>query len=243
MMTLGDRRGFTLIELVIIILVIGVLATISLRKMNQTVDTAAMEQTKAEMDQLARAIAGSADTYAAGARTEFGYVGDIGMLPDSLQDLLVNPGFETWNGPYIGRGFAADDFLKDGWGVEYQYTGRLIRSTGSGQTIEKAVAPSLSALTGNTVSGSVLDANRTPPNASWLDSVRVQLLHPDGTGGISTRVDTLDTSGRFSFANVPIGNHQLRVVYIPASDTMVHSVTVLPSRDVTLDIVCPADLW
>lgn len=240
---LSGNKGFTLIELVIIILVIGVLATVAIRKMTETVESAAYEQTKAEMAQLAQAIVGNPQTYTLGAQAEFGYVGDVGALPATLTNLATNPGLATWDGPYIGGGFNTVDYRQDGWGVDYDYTGLMIRSTGSGAAIEKLLAPAVQDILGNTVSGSVVDANRMPPNNSWRDSIAVQLIVPNGTGGYAVRVDTLDSDGRFLFGGVPIGNHRLRLIYHPRTDTMTYTITVLPGRESVLDIVAPADLW
>ena len=242
-MKMHSQHGFTLIELVIIILVIGVLATVAVQKMNTTIDTATMEQTKAEMDQLAIAILGNPNSYTSGAQASFGYVGDVGALPGNLDALAVNPGLANWHGPYIGKGFESGEYKRDGWGVDYAYNGLQLRSTGSGTTIDKQIASSMTALFSNTVTGSVVDANRIPPNASWRDSLSVQLLYPNGVGGTTVQLDTLDSDGRFTFSNVPIGNHTLRIIYNPATDTMRYSVTVLPGRTATMEIVCPADLW
>ena len=56
-----NRKGFTIIELVIIILVLGVLAAVSIGRLTEGLETAQVEHTKAEMDAIATAVAGSAD--------------------------------------------------------------------------------------------------------------------------------------------------------------------------------------
>ena len=237
-------RGFTLIELVIVILVIGVLGTIATLKMNESITTTQFEQTKQEMDHLAFAITGNPDLYSNGARVDFGFVGDNGTLPASLDFLVTNPGgWSTWDGPYIDRGLNTDDFKKDAWNVNYTLADTLIRSTGSGSSIDKIVASSSSSLLSNTVSGWVVDASGETPPGTFTDSVTVRLGYPGGAGNMTYASTNLDSHGRFSYGNVPIGNHTLWVIYSPDTDTMTYAVTVYPSRDITLDIVFPADLW
>ena len=85
---LQSSRGFTLIELVIVILVIGILGSIATLKMNESITTAQYEQTKQELDNLTFAITGNPDLFSNGARSDFGFVGDNGVLPASL-DYLV----------------------------------------------------------------------------------------------------------------------------------------------------------
>ena len=239
-----SERGFTLIELVIVILVIGVIGTVAVLRMQETVETARYEQTKQEMEQLALAIVGNPELTSDGARTDFGFVGDNGCLPSSLDNLIQNPGgWSTWSGPYMGGGIASTDFKRDGWNTNYLLVDTLLRSTGSGANIDKIFAGSSSSLLSNSVTGWIRDASSQPPGNIYDDSIRVILSYPNGSGSTTTTVINPATDGRFSFSGIPVGNHALRVVYVPDSDTVSVPVTVYPGRDVTLDVMFPADLW
>jgi len=240
----ADSKGFTLIELVMVIIVLAVIAAVAVTKFGNRIETAKVEQTKREMEQLAQAITGNPDIFSNGARGDFGYVGDIGASPPDLDALVTNPGgYTTWQGPYIEAGLQSDDFKKDGWGVLYVYTDTLIRSVGSGSNIDKVFARSVSALVGNTVKGIVRDADLAPPGSVYRDSIQIALTYPDGTGGTTTVTTLPSASGTFQFSAVPIGNHQLRAVYFPAADTVTYPVTVYPGREARLDIIFPTDLW
>ncbi len=244
MRRLRQQHGFTMVELVIVILIIGIMSSVATMKMSETVDTTMWEQTKTELDNLAKAVAGNPELFADGARTDFGFVGDNGVIPTNLDYLVTNPGgWATWDGPYIQRGLNSDDFKKDAWNVNYVMTGTLLRSTGSGSNIDKPFASSAATLLANSVTGWVVDADRQLPPASYLDSVEVVLRYPAGTGNLVDSVLKLDSRGRFSYANIPIGSHTLKVIHLPANDTVSYSVVVYPNRDVSLDITFPADLW
>ena len=241
---LSNIRGFTLIELVVVILVIGVIGTIAALRMQESIATARYEQTKQELDQLAFAIAGNPAVNSRGSRTDFGFVGDNGTLPTTLDDLVQNQGgWATWNGPYIEAGPNGNDFKRDAWNVNYTYADTLIRSTGSGSDIDKLVATSSAALFSNNVTGYIVDADMEPPTIGYTDSVTVVLTYPDGSGGYAQPSGHPDAYGRFNYGAVPVGYHTLWVIHLPTADTMMYTVTVYPDHDVTLDIVFPADLW
>lgn len=233
--------GFTLIEVVIVILVIGVLASVAIRQIGTTIDTAKYEQTKKELDLLAFAIVGNPEIRADGSRSDFGYVGDNGALPPSIDALASNPGIATWNGPYVAGGTTATDFKTDGWGTAYVYANTTISSTGSGSAIDKSFAASSTELLNNTVAGQIVNADGTMPGTR-ADSVQLQLIYPSG-GTLTTALTNPDAAGSFSFGSVPIGNHVLHLIYIPDHDTVTYPVTVYPGRTAIVQLISPADLW
>lgn len=243
------QRGFTLIELVLVIVVIGILATVALRSGKEIFDTTKIEQAKQELSELSRAIAGRSDLVNNGVRTDYGYVGDVGALPDSLGALTTNPGgWSTWKGPYIGDEFvqAAGGFKTDPWGSTYTYNegSATITSTGSGDNLVRRIAPSAAALLYNRVTGIFTDVDGTPPGIESDSSIAL-LTYPNGNGGMATKVCTTDVGGYFEFDSIPIGNHSLRVVYPFAGgiDTVMRVVSVNPSSQVYTEPRSPYDLW
>lgn len=239
-----NHTGFTLVELVITMIVLGIISAVAVRQIGPTIDTAKYERTKNELDQLAQAIRGNPAVYGQGTGSDFGYVGDVGALPPNLDALVQNPGsYTTWKGPYIDRGFASSDFKTDGWGVTLTYTDTLLRSTGSGSDLDKLFADSRADLLANDIQGYVLDADKSAPGTAYKDSVWVQLQHPNGTGSMTTESIHPSKNGLFSFSNIAVGNLTLTVVYIPKTDTITLPITVYPRRDVKLTVVFPADLW
>ncbi|MFC1475025.1 type II secretion system protein [Candidatus Zixiibacteriota bacterium] len=241
---LHNVRGYTMIELVMIIVIIGVLSSIAIRKMSNSVETAQYEQTKKELDALAHAIAGNPSAYTNGVRTDFGYVGDVGAMPPNLDALIANPGsYSSWDGPYITNGTSSNDFKQDGWRINYTYSDTLLRSTGSGANIDKVFAISSSALLNNNVTGYIVDADNAVPGLIYKDSLLVRLVYPNGTGGYTTGIIYPNKNGSFSFNLIPIGNHTLSVIYIPDTDTLTYQIAVLPAKTTKLDITFPADLW
>jgi general secretion pathway protein G len=240
----SNTAGFTLIEIVIIIVVVGIITAVAVINMSSSLDTSKAENTKAEMEALTAAMVGNPELNADGARTDFGYVGDIGNMPPNLDALVQNPGgYATWQGPYIDRGNGGNTFKQDGWGVDYIYSDTLIRSVGSGSNIDKVVIGNSSLLFSNSVQGYVIDASYSMPGTDFADSLVLRLTYPNGSGGTTTASTNPDLRGNFSFNNVPIGNHNLAAIYIPDSDTMRYTVTVTPGSTVKLDIIFPHDLW
>lgn len=243
-MRTANQSGFTLIEVVIVIVILGLLSGIAIRQIGTQVNTAQYEQTKKELDQLALAIVGNPKLKTNGARTDFGYVGDIGALPPSLSALAVNPGgFATWAGPYIDPGPNGNDYLIDAWMSAYLYSDSIISSVGGGSNIDQRFAPSLTNLLANTVEGYLVDAGNQPPGTAYMDSVMVELIYPDGSGGLAVASTSLSASGNFSFGSIPVGNHALRSIHLPTSDTTIYQITVEPGSHLKLRLTHPADIW
>lgn len=244
---ISNRRGVTLIEVVIVVIIMGILAAVMIQSSVTIVDTARYEETKQELDQIAVAMVGNPELNNAGIRTDFGYVGDIGTLPPNLAALRTNPGgYVTWRGPYIQDDFsqAAGEYMLDAWGMSYQYSGGVeIKSTGSGTDVVKRIAGSTSDLLSNSVSGNVYDANGTLPGVVYADSITVTLSYPDGLGGITQTSVNPDAGGYFAFSGIPIGLHGLNIVFEPEHDTLRRFVEVTPGSSVYAVQRLNDDVW
>jgi len=140
-----DRGGFTLIELVIVIVLLAIIAAVAVPRFADLATGSKINATRQELLSLKKAIVGNPAVVAGGQYIDRGFEGDIGFPPERLQDLAIRPDSVApynaltrlgWNGPYIDS--AAGAYLTDAWnnGYEYQPVARSIFSTaGGGDTI------------------------------------------------------------------------------------------------------------
>lgn len=139
-----DCRGFTLIELVIIIAVLTILAAIAIPSIGNLIETSRVNSTKAELSELKKAIIGSPQVIGGGNYVSRGFESDVGFAPSRLQDLVTKPDTVTsynritglgWDGPYIDS--SGGDYLRDAWDSTFFYAAatRTITSVGSGANI------------------------------------------------------------------------------------------------------------
>ncbi|HSH00506.1 MAG TPA: prepilin-type N-terminal cleavage/methylation domain-containing protein, partial [candidate division Zixibacteria bacterium] len=223
--------GFTFIEVVVVIIILGALATIAVSGLESTLEASRQEETLSELDALTQGIIGDAALTDGAARGDFGFVGDVGALPNSLADLTSAPaGYGTWNGPYVRDDFVenAGDAVIDPWGAAYGYSGGVsIQSTGSGSTITKRFATTSADLTSTTVRGVIVDRSGAPPGADRMN-VAVRITYPDGAGSVTSATVSPSASGLFVSAGIPIGRHLVEAVYTPTLDTALAFVTVRP---------------
>jgi general secretion pathway protein G len=100
-----NERGFTLIEMVVVIMLIAAIAAVIAGKVIQNKHRAEYNLAKTQLSSLAASI----DQYQS----------DVGALPDTLQQLVAS-GADGWLGPYA----RAED-LKDPWhnAIEYRKPG------------------------------------------------------------------------------------------------------------------------
>ena len=245
MSLIEHRKGFTLIEMVLVMVILGILATVAMKSLKSFTDQSRFDITTEEMERLARAIIGDERLVSAGVRTDFGYVGDVGALPSNLDALVTNPGgYSTWNGPYIRSDFSenTEDYKRDAWNEPYTYNGGvIITSNGGGNTITKQFASSVNDLTSNTIKGIVRDSDLSPPGDS-ASSITVTVQYPNGTGSLTISSTSPSASGEFSFSNsIPIGLHRLQANI--DADTISKYVAVYPGKTIYTELRFAGDLW
>ncbi|PKN13031.1 MAG: hypothetical protein CVU69_04855 [Deltaproteobacteria bacterium HGW-Deltaproteobacteria-4] len=111
-----SRNGFTLIEIIVVMAIMSILAGVLTPIVYRVWDDQKVDETKARMAALKVAIAGDPELYQQGIRSDYGFVGDIGALPNMVDDLVSDSGiWAGWNGPYL-NGFDAVAFKVDAWG-------------------------------------------------------------------------------------------------------------------------------
>ncbi len=245
----SSEKGYSLIELVVVIVIIGILATITFRSMSGTTSVARVEQTTRQLERIAQAIAGDPNLVSGGVRANYGYIGDVGGLPPNLDALVANPGgYTTWKGPYIQDELTPDvsntRFKLDGWGQAISYSGgATVSSSGGGSSITRSIAPTVNALLRNQVTVSITDLAGVPPGTIYKDSVRALFDIPNGAGGVTTRVKFPSRDGFLIYDSIPIGQHLLRIVYTPNNDTLRRQVHVDPSTVVPVEVQLFRKVW
>ena len=160
----------------------------------------------------------------------------------------VPGGWSTWHGPYLTDQFSSGgintDFKYDAWGTAYNYAGgTTITSTGGGLTLTRELARTIDDLLRNRVNLVVTDLDHTPPGSTYADSVVFILFVPNGNGGVATRMRQPRADGFASFDSIPIGVHELRMVYVPTADTLRRRVLVEPGADSYVEMSLADDRW
>jgi len=131
---LHRQRGFTLLELVVVIAIMAVLSTVAIRSLTGVASQARFEATQRTLDQIHEAILGAPnDRQPDGALILSGFIADMGRPPNSLDELMNQPtgapSFNVqqvatdpnvivaggWRGPYVRLPIGATN-LCDGWG-------------------------------------------------------------------------------------------------------------------------------
>jgi len=98
-----NRHGFTLVEMLLVVAIIGILATVVVVNFAGKAKGAMIKATRGSIANVCLAI----DTYES----------ETGRFPPSLQSLISNDGAPNWSGPYIRGGLPVDS-----WGTPFIYT-------------------------------------------------------------------------------------------------------------------------
>jgi type II secretory pathway pseudopilin PulG len=228
---MNNRKAFTLVEVIVILTVMALLAAIAVALALRIFQNTAQNATATEMQSLQNAMIGNLSLLQSNVRSDFGFLGDLGCLPATLNDLLTRGALPAWsfnsaaeigsgwNGPYITQpttGQATAGVTIDGWGNSYTYSvsgacpliGTLTSNGPDGvfSTSDDIIFPIAAAQTTSTVSGYIKDPNGNPvPGSS------VTINYPQN-GTLITSTTTTDATGRYQFsASIPFGRRSINV--------------------------------
>jgi general secretion pathway protein G len=99
-----DNRGFTLIEMIVVVIILGLLAGLVAPKLFGRVGQSKQVAARTQIELLGAAL----DQYSL----------DMGSYPTSLDALIRSPGSGgNWNGPYLKK----NTIPSDPWGNPYNY--------------------------------------------------------------------------------------------------------------------------
>lgn len=200
------RRGFTLIEVIVVMAIVSILAGIMIPFVYRVWESSDIEITKERMTALKKAIVGDPSMTLNGTRTQFGYVGDCGILPLNLLYLIeIDQNCSNWDGPYLSPGFNSSEYNKDAWGEEIIYDYTLAKLTskgpdrvqGTGDDIQLQIAPNeineakpVRILKGN-MNFSIYNRTSNPVTPLFY-SKAIELLYNQGTNCMALNTGTIN---------------------------------------------------
>ena len=230
-------RGFTLIETLMVIALIGILSVVTFDVITDTLTESRFDETVAKMNQIKSAMLGNPDIREVSTRTSFGFLGDLGAIPTLAQGisaLVTNPGLPVyaisasgrfglgWNGPYLTGSGSGVDYTTDAWGTAFVYSptaspptlvsygaDKVAGGTGFNQDITVTMPTEM---TTATVSGFICQSG-----APFANAAEVQLNYPNGLGVRTqpTQVLAPADNGQFSFSSIPYGVRSV-TIYRPS---------------------------
>ncbi len=134
-------KGFTLLEIIVVLAIVGILAGVTATMGFSLLNRAREKATFEEMQEIYKAVMGNPEL------GTFGFVGDKGRLPVDLTELVDKTGQPDydiksttdgtedsngikwgWNGPYLNIGVDPQSYNNDAWGNPYNYdkdTGKI----------------------------------------------------------------------------------------------------------------------
>ena len=99
----GSQRGFTLVELLLVLVILALIGGLVLPGIIGKAEGAKVKVASSQVSRLSMAVES--------------YYLDTGIIPESLEQLVTESGDTSgWNGPYV-----KPSSLKDPWGREYEY--------------------------------------------------------------------------------------------------------------------------
>jgi prepilin-type N-terminal cleavage/methylation domain-containing protein len=216
----GPTRGFSLIEVLVVISLISILAGALAPLGIRSLRASQLEKTRTRMDVLMRAMAGDP------TQGDFGYLGDMGALPGSLADLndaTGKPAFAVdandgvgygWAGPYVPTIAPAGAPVVDAWSLALQFDGvtAQLRSAGPDRafaTADDVVRPFVAPIIVGNLVVTVLGLPNSGDPAEQLDDSRADVYVASSVAGVRSE-QLMSGSGPFNANGLHLGLHGLR---------------------------------
>jgi len=241
------ERALSLIEVIVILAVLVILVALLVPSTVQILTGARRDITLDEMENLKKAMIGDPNLKTSGVRSSFGYLGDMGNLPLTLDNLVTSqtPAYAFnsskgvgagWRGPYItlGPGSDAASHRVDAFGIDYTYS--ITNFTNAqGQAVDaKLVSWGQDGLGGGTgvdedVTLETLVAETTATVTGYafgldgnpLNVATVTMNYPANGTLTSSSPTATDSAGFYQFTNIPFGIRSVSfnpgLLYIPGS--------------------------
>ena len=255
--------GFTMMEMIIVLSIIGILASLGLKAFDNVILNVKFESTIHEMEELKKAIVGDPQAIQNDVRASFGYFGDMGFIPSSLTELItkgsqaalqVNTTLDMvhgWNGPYLRSTFTQDSNgnLTDGFGNAYVYsTTKTLSADGD------SVYATITSLGDNGSpggSGTAADINVEifksdlygsvygniyDVNDFGMDNATVTIYFADGSGGLTNSSTLTSNDGFYFFPRIPFGLNSVRIAPLGGIETHAHRAVVSSTVNVQPNI-------
>lgn len=100
--SLRDEKGFTLIEILLVVIIIGLIASLAIPNLMGRFERSKEEIAKAQVELLSSGVQS--------------FMLDVGRCPKDLQELIQSSD-PKWRGPYLSK----KEIPKDPWGRDYQF--------------------------------------------------------------------------------------------------------------------------
>jgi prepilin-type N-terminal cleavage/methylation domain-containing protein len=227
------ERGFTLLEMIMVLAIMATLAAIVVPLLYRRTIVVSEDAVNKTMNNFKKVMIGDPELTSNGVRMDFGYIGDWGGLPATLDNLFFAQtplwSFDAakkvgagWNGPYLTGNFSGDStwFKIDEWNNEYVYStddyvnaegnavdGKIV-SPGPDKSVgttDDLIIEILKIETTSTVYGYAYDSDGNP-----MQNIPITIYYPKN-GSITQNTVFSDALGLYTFNSIPFG---IRSIYI-----------------------------